>query len=211
MGKLLEKIDSELAAWISEQRLFFVATAPLAATGHVNASPKGGDAFRVMGPLEVAYQDYTGSGQRRLRISRRTAESSSCFARSKAHPGLFACMGMARLSPRHSRFAQLSSAFPVHAGTRAFIHVSVTRVSSSCGQAFPLSIFAQTAMRSTSGRRGRMPKPSRRIAPERTDGASMDFRLWRRAPEKFLTESHAGVSLWMGAFASAAIGSFPFL
>ena len=62
MSKQLKCIDSELADWLSRQHLFFVATAPLSAQGHVNCSPKGGDCFRVLGPNEVAYQDYTGSG-----------------------------------------------------------------------------------------------------------------------------------------------------
>lgn len=47
---------------IREQHIFFVATAPLSEEGHINCSPKGGDSFRVLGPLEVAYQNYTGSG-----------------------------------------------------------------------------------------------------------------------------------------------------
>src|ERR1043165_6539927 len=62
MSKRRENIDPELAAWIGEQRVFFVASAPLAAEGHVNCSPKGSDTFRVLGPLEVAYLDFTGSG-----------------------------------------------------------------------------------------------------------------------------------------------------
>jgi len=62
MSKHYENINSELASWIAEQRTFFVATAPLSRDGHINLSPKGGDAFRVLGPLEVVYQDYTGSG-----------------------------------------------------------------------------------------------------------------------------------------------------
>jgi len=60
MSKQLQSIDSDLGA--SQQRVFFVATAPLSADAYINISPKGGDAFRVLGPLEVAYQDYTGSG-----------------------------------------------------------------------------------------------------------------------------------------------------
>src|ERR1043166_6776958 len=62
MSKQYENINSELASWIAEQRMFFVATAPLSRDGHLNISPKGGDSFRVLGPLEVVYQDYTGSG-----------------------------------------------------------------------------------------------------------------------------------------------------
>ena len=56
MSKLHDCIDEELAAWLREQHVFFVATAPLSVQGHVNCSPKGGDSFRVLGPLEVAYQ-----------------------------------------------------------------------------------------------------------------------------------------------------------
>ena len=41
---------------------FFVATAPLSAEGHVNCSPKGGDCFRVLNPMQAAYLDFTGSG-----------------------------------------------------------------------------------------------------------------------------------------------------
>ena len=42
-------------------RVFFVATAPLDASGHVNVSPKGLDTFRMLAPNEVAYLDYVGS------------------------------------------------------------------------------------------------------------------------------------------------------
>src|SRR5262249_28014379 len=41
---------------------FFVATAPLAADGHVNCSPRGLDCFRVLGSRAVGWLDLTGSG-----------------------------------------------------------------------------------------------------------------------------------------------------
>ncbi len=62
MAKTYERITEELAAWIGRQRMFFVATSPLVRDGHVNCSPKGGDAFRLLDPLTVAYLDLTGSG-----------------------------------------------------------------------------------------------------------------------------------------------------
>src|SRR5689334_7485953 len=61
MGKL-EEIDERLQAFIAAQQMFFVATAPLDAGGHVNLSPKGLDTLRVLGPRRVAYLDYVGSG-----------------------------------------------------------------------------------------------------------------------------------------------------
>ena len=43
LGKTYEAITPELAAWIQQQHVFFVATAPLSGDGHVNTSPKGLD------------------------------------------------------------------------------------------------------------------------------------------------------------------------
>src|SRR6059058_1585967 len=62
MVKVFEGLDDKLAAFIAAQKMFFVATAPLSADGHVNVSPKGLDTFRVLGPRTVAYLDLTGSG-----------------------------------------------------------------------------------------------------------------------------------------------------
>jgi hypothetical protein len=53
MSKQLENMDTELAAWILRQRMSFVATAPLSPNGHINSLPKGGDAFRILGPVEI--------------------------------------------------------------------------------------------------------------------------------------------------------------
>src|SRR5580692_5729207 len=63
MAKVFEAIDSHLQHWISEQQLFFVGTAPLAADGHVNLSPKGPiETLRVLDERTVAYLDMIGSG-----------------------------------------------------------------------------------------------------------------------------------------------------
>jgi hypothetical protein len=62
MGKLHGEIGADLMDWINRQKVFFVSTAPLSATGHINCSPKGLDSLRVLDPHTVAYQDLTGSG-----------------------------------------------------------------------------------------------------------------------------------------------------
>ena len=48
------QLGPSLRDWLGQQRMFFVATAPLAADGLVNCSPKGMDTLRVLGPREVA-------------------------------------------------------------------------------------------------------------------------------------------------------------
>ena len=50
MGKVYGEIDDSLRSFIESQHVFFVATAPLDISGHVNVSPKGRDTLRVIGP-----------------------------------------------------------------------------------------------------------------------------------------------------------------
>jgi hypothetical protein len=49
VGSVFDGIDARLGAWLERQPVFFVATAPLGADGHVNVSPKGTTGtFRVL-------------------------------------------------------------------------------------------------------------------------------------------------------------------
>ena len=63
MGRVYDGIDAHQREWIAKQPLFFVATAPLDADGHVNLSPKGPiGSFAVLDDHTVAYLDVLGSG-----------------------------------------------------------------------------------------------------------------------------------------------------
>ena len=48
MGKISTAIQPAHRAFIEKQRMFFTATAPLAAGGRINLSPKGTDSFRAL-------------------------------------------------------------------------------------------------------------------------------------------------------------------
>lgn len=144
MSKQRENIDSELAAWIAEQRVFFVATAPLSPEGHINLSPKGGQSFRVLAPLEVAYQDYTGSGAETAAHLRENGRIIIMFCAFDGPPKIVRLHGQGTLIPiGHPRFEEFASHFPDHPGTRAFVHVAVSRVSTSCGYAVPFFEFKE--------------------------------------------------------------------
>ncbi len=137
-----ECIDAKIAAWISQQRLFFVATAPLSREGHVNLSPKGGDAFRVLGPMEVAYQDYTGSGAETAAHLRENGRIVIMFCAFAGAPQILRLHGNGTVvTPDNPAFTELTKQFPANAGTRAIIHVTVRRVTTSCGYAVPLLEF----------------------------------------------------------------------
>jgi hypothetical protein len=137
-----ENITPEISTWIREQKVFFVATAPRSLDGHINVSPKGGDSFRVLGPLEVAYQDFTGSGAETAAHARENGRIVVMFCAFQGPAKIVWIHGYARLitveDPRYAEFVKLFSANP---GTRAFVHIRVARVSDSCGYSVPLYQF----------------------------------------------------------------------
>lgn len=140
--KLHESIEPALAEWIGGQRVFFVGSAPLAGDGHVNVSPKGGEAFRILGPMEVVYQDYTGSGAETVAHVRENGRIVLMFCAFEGPPKIVRLHGEGSVvTPGHLRFAEFTALFPPNAGTRAFIHVAVNRVSDSCGFSVPFFDF----------------------------------------------------------------------
>lgn len=142
--KAHDVIDAELASWIRQQPVFFVATAPLSASGHINASPKGGDSLRVLTETEVVYQDLTGSGAETAAHLNENGRIVLMFCAFAGPPRILRLHGRGSvIRPEHSRFAELSSHFPPHPGTRAYILVKVTRVSTSCGHGVPLMDYRE--------------------------------------------------------------------
>lgn len=139
MGKIYDQISDELAAWMRRQRIFFVSTAPLAQDGHVNCSPKGGEAFRILDPLTVAYQDLIGSGVETIAHLRENGRIVIVFCAFEGAPKIVRLHGKGEaVFPDHSDFHALAALFPQEPGMRAIIRVRVTRVSDSCGFAVPL-------------------------------------------------------------------------
>ncbi len=119
--------------------MFFVSTAPLASDGHVNCSPKGGDSLRIIGPLEVVYQDYTGSGAETVAHLRENGRIVVMFCAFDGSPRIVRLHGKGEvILPENSPYPELAKLFPPHGGTRCFIRIHVDRVSDSCGYAVPL-------------------------------------------------------------------------
>lgn len=138
MAEVLHDISHELAAWLSAQRVFFVATAPLARDGHINCSPKGGDTFRVLDATTVAYQDLTGSGAETIAHLRENGRLVIMFCAFEGPPKIVRLHGMGEIvAPDHAEFASLAGRFPAHPGTRTVIRMVISRVATSCGFGVP--------------------------------------------------------------------------
>jgi hypothetical protein len=60
MADQFDRIEPRHRAFIERQHMFFTASA--APQGHINLSPKGLEALRVLDPNAVVYLDHTGSG-----------------------------------------------------------------------------------------------------------------------------------------------------
>jgi hypothetical protein len=144
MGKLYNAITSELSEWISQQQVFFVATAPLSPTGHINCSPKGGDSFRVIDSLTVVYQDLTGSGAETIAHLRENGRMVIMFCAFEGPPQIVRLHGMGEVVTQDDQeFQELANRFPPHPGTRSLIRLKVSRISDSCGYGVPLMDFRE--------------------------------------------------------------------
>jgi Pyridoxamine 5'-phosphate oxidase len=142
MSKVLKSIDPRLARFLMAQPVFFVGTAPLAGDGRVNVSPKGmAGTFAVLGPLEVAYLDYTGSGAETIAHLRENGRIVLMFCAFDGAPNIVRLHGRGRVVLADDpEFAELRGAFAKdrEKGQRSIVVVDVERVSDSCGYAVPL-------------------------------------------------------------------------
>ena len=139
MAKVYEGIEGRIRGFIEAQRIFFVATAPLGEEGHVNLSPKGLDSFRVLGPHEVAYLDYVGSGAETIAHLRENGRITIMFCAFEGPPNIVRLHGHGRVvEPGERGFKTLRRRFPAEPEARCVIRVSVERVSDSCGYGVPL-------------------------------------------------------------------------
>jgi Pyridoxamine 5'-phosphate oxidase len=140
--KLHESITERLRAFILDQPMFFVATAPSGADGHVNVSPKGmRGTFAVLGEHRVAYLDYFGSGAETIAHLRDNGRITLMFCAFTGAPHIVRLYGRGSFILRDDpEFPAATAAFDVEDphGARAVILVDVDRVADSCGYAVPL-------------------------------------------------------------------------
>jgi hypothetical protein len=142
MATVFEGIDAKLQAFIEAQRMFFVATAPLEAAGHVNVSPKGLDTLRVIDPATIAYLDYVGSGAETIAHLTENGRITIMFCAMAGPPRILRCHGRGRVAePGSADYIRLRPLFPPFPDGRAIIIVSVERIADSCGYGVPLYEF----------------------------------------------------------------------
>jgi hypothetical protein len=142
MGKSYSSIPADTSEWITKQKMFFVATAPLSRDGHVNLSPKGLDTFRIIDDKTVAYLDLTGSGVETIAHLRENARITFMFCAFDGPPKIVRLYGNGEVLPKgDDKYKQLAAHFNPHDAARSIIVVHVHRVSHSCGYGVPFYEF----------------------------------------------------------------------
>jgi hypothetical protein len=139
MASVHPSITPPVAEWIGRQHMFFVATAPLAADGHVNVSPKGLDTLRILDPMTVAYLDLTGSGIETVAHVRENERITLMWCAFDGPPRIVRVHGRGDVvavdDPR------VAGCFDETPGARTVVIVHAERISDSCGYSVPLYTF----------------------------------------------------------------------
>ena len=153
-------ITDALRAFIESQHVFFVGSAPLAAEGHVNVSPKGLDCFRVLSPTRVAYLDLTGSGNETSAHLHENGRITFMFCAFAGKPTILRLFGRGRVVLKGADgWDALTAMFPTYPGARQVIVAELDRVQTSCGFAVPLMEHV--------GDRDLLPKWAEKKGPEK--------------------------------------------
>lgn len=147
MGKTYAALDKRLGKFIASQSVFFVATAPTGADGHVNVSPKGyRETFAILGPTTFAYLDLTGSGAETIAHLRQNGRITVMFCSFGDKPLILRIYGTGRpVLPGDPEWAGLSARFARNddpqadrSDQRAIIVIDADRIADSCGYAVPI-------------------------------------------------------------------------
>lgn len=136
MSEFFEALNDDHIAFIANQPMFFVATA--AADGRINLSPKGYDAFRVLGPNRVAYLDLGGSGNETHAHLVADGRITIMF-NNFANPALIMRLyGTGKpVLPQDTGWDELAAHFDILPGTRQIFDIVVDNVQTSCGWGVP--------------------------------------------------------------------------
>jgi len=144
MGKVHERIDDRLRAFLEAQHVFFVATAPSGPDGRVNVSPKGvGGTFAVLDERTVAYVDLTASGAETIAHLRENGRVTLMFCAFDGPPNIVRLHGRGRFVTLYDDgfedlLERFDGGYDESRGARAVVVVDVERISDSCGYGVPL-------------------------------------------------------------------------
>jgi len=137
MADFFDALTDKHRAFITRQPIFFVATA--AEGARINLSPKGYDAFRVLGDNRVAYLDLGGSGNETHAHLVADGRITIMFCAFENPALILRIYGRGRpVLPQDADWDELAAHFTMMPGTRQIFDISVDSVQTSCGWGVPV-------------------------------------------------------------------------
>ena len=144
MGKIENSISSKQSAFIKQQHMFFVATAPDEKSGRINLSPKGLDCFCVLNENKVAYLDLTGSGNETAAHVSQNGRITFMFCSFEGAPNILRLYGKAEaVLPNSHKWDDLIQHFELLPGIRQIILADITGTQDSCGFGIPVLSYVE--------------------------------------------------------------------
>ena len=138
MGKFFEAILEPHRVFIGKQKIFFTASAPLSADGHINVSPKGIDSFRVLSANRVAYMDIVGSGNETSAHILENGRITIMICAFEGPPNILRLYGKGyTVLPGDAEWQELAQLFELQLATRQIIVAEIDKVQTSCGFSVP--------------------------------------------------------------------------
>jgi hypothetical protein len=144
MGKFHDSIKPAHKDFIGQQHIFFVATAPLNANGHINLSPKGLDCFRVLDDNKVAYMDLISSGNETSAHTMENGRITFMFCSFDNTPNILRLYGKGfTVLKNTAAWHEYAPLFTIYPSTRQIIVADISLVQTSCGFGVPMYEFKQ--------------------------------------------------------------------
>jgi len=140
--KLNDHINKRIQKFISEQKIFFVATAT--GDSRINLSPKGMDSFRVINEKRVLWLNLTGSGNETAAHLYADGRITVMFCAFEGAPMILRLYGKGKvINPNDAEWDESVALFPKLAGTRQIIDIEIDLVQTSCGMSIPYYDFKE--------------------------------------------------------------------
>ena len=143
MAKTYPALTAELKHWMTQQPVFFLASAPLQADGHVNLSPRGLDSLRITGDNEVAILDLTGSGNETAAHLHENGRLTVMLCAFSGKPKILRLYGQGQvIQAGDATWNDYRQLFATNLpGVRQIFVLRIARIQTSCGFGVPLMDF----------------------------------------------------------------------
>jgi len=143
MGQSYDEIPDNILEWIKKQEMFWVATCPLSADGHINVSPKGyKKTIHAISKNQFWWEDLCGSSIETVAHLRDNKRITILFQAFEGPPRICRLFGTGSFheygSEEYSKYIPDESRHP---SSRAVIVVDIHKVGTSCGYSVPFYQF----------------------------------------------------------------------